>query len=238
MAAKRRYESNAKRSLPEAAARPAAVSSLRPRFKIVFIMPGIEARAPERTETRSGFDGSPNFLPSNFSILATAVLTSASRSFGNLPPALLNSVQTSVVMVNPGGTGTPMLVISARFAPLPPSRFFMSLFPSALPPPKKYTRLMRFPAAWGLALDLVALEARALVGFMALLPVFFLVGIGGGFYQGATGIESPVDARRTCEFGCFCESGQSAGDGGGKLGRLEPLLLHAVPVSNGDGLVF
>src|ERR1017187_7303976 len=221
-------------------------------------MPGIEARAPERTETRSGFDGSPNFLPSNFSILATAVLTSASRSFGNLPPALLNSVQTSVVMVNPGGTGTPMLVISARFAPLPPSRFFMSLFPSALPPPKKYTRLMRFPAAWGLALDLVALgvralvgflvlfpvfylvalEARALVGFMALLPVFFLVGIGGGFYQGATGIESPVDARRTCEFGCFCESGQSAGDGGGKLGRLEPLLLHAVPVSNGDGLVF
>jgi len=33
-----------------------------------------------------------------------------------------------------------------------------------------------------------------LVGFMALLPIFFLVGIGGGFYQGATGIESPVDA--------------------------------------------
>jgi hypothetical protein len=27
---------------------------------------------------------------------------------------------------------------------------------------------------------------------MALLPIFFLVGIVGGFYQGATGIESPV----------------------------------------------
>jgi hypothetical protein len=26
---------------------------------------------------------------------------------------------------------------------------------------------------------------------MALLPVFFLVGIGGVFYQGAMGIESP-----------------------------------------------
>src|SRR5262245_38941320 len=42
-------------------------------------------------------------------------------------------------MVNPGGTGMPRLVISARPAPLPPSRFFMPAFPSALPPPKKYT---------------------------------------------------------------------------------------------------
>src|SRR5689334_12914258 len=33
-------------------------------------------------------------------------------------------------MVNPGGTGSPRLVISARFAPLPPSRSFWSLLPS------------------------------------------------------------------------------------------------------------
>src|SRR5881628_1659202 len=45
-------------------------------------------------------------------------------------------------MVNPGGTGRPMLAISARLAPLPPSRFFISFVPSALPPPKKKIRLL------------------------------------------------------------------------------------------------
>src|SRR5918992_1965944 len=43
-------------------------------------------------------------------------------------------------MVNPGGTGTPRFVISARFAPLPPSTRFISRVPSARPFPKKYTR--------------------------------------------------------------------------------------------------
>src|SRR4051812_31175472 len=33
-------------------------------------------------------------------------------------------------MVNPGGTGRPIRVISARLAPLPPSRSFRSLLPS------------------------------------------------------------------------------------------------------------
>ena len=37
--------------------------SFRPRLRMVSIMPGIEARAPERTETRRGFSRSPNFLP-------------------------------------------------------------------------------------------------------------------------------------------------------------------------------
>ena len=41
----------------------------------------------------------------------------------------------SVVIVKPGGTGSPSLVISARFAPLPPSSSFWSLSPSA----KAYT---------------------------------------------------------------------------------------------------
>src|SRR5450759_2873225 len=44
-------------------------------------------------------------------------------------------MQASVVMVNPGGTGMPMPVISARFAPFPPS----SDLSSALPSPKSYT---------------------------------------------------------------------------------------------------
>src|SRR6185437_2804727 len=40
-------------------------------------------------------------------------------------------------MTNPGGTGRPRLVISARFAPLPPRRSFMSRLPSL----KSYTYL-------------------------------------------------------------------------------------------------
>jgi len=40
-------------------------------------------------------------------------------------------------MVKPAGTGRPILVISARPAPLPPSRSRQELSPSALPDPKK-----------------------------------------------------------------------------------------------------
>ena len=48
-------------------------------------------------------------------------------------------LQTSVEMVKPAGTGKPALVISARFAPLPPSVSRIVRSPSAFPPPKKYT---------------------------------------------------------------------------------------------------
>ena len=55
---KRLYESYTKRSnlgsgLPAIIA--ATTSSLRPKLRIVSIMPGIEALAPERTDTRRGF---------------------------------------------------------------------------------------------------------------------------------------------------------------------------------------
>jgi hypothetical protein len=43
---------------------------------MVSIIPGIEARAPERTETRSGFFGSPNFFPSFFSTRERCCATS------------------------------------------------------------------------------------------------------------------------------------------------------------------
>src|SRR6187401_3587014 len=60
-----------------------------------------------------------------------------------------------------------MLAISARFAPLPPSRFFISFVPSALPePPKKYVRLPAFPS-W-LALP-VALPITLSITFAAFL---------------------------------------------------------------------
>jgi hypothetical protein len=48
---------------PDAAARPSTVSSLRPRLRTVSIIPGMETRAPERTETSSGSAGSPKRLP-------------------------------------------------------------------------------------------------------------------------------------------------------------------------------
>src|SRR6266704_3539595 len=45
-------------------------------------------------------------------------------------------------MVNPGGTGRPAFVISARPAPLPPRSSFILPLPSALPPPNEYTYLV------------------------------------------------------------------------------------------------
>src|SRR3954447_12819017 len=77
-------------------------------------------------------------------------------------------------MVNPGGTGTPMLVISARFAPLPPSRFFISLFPSALPPPKKKMRFLAAPGRAAGALALTPLPTRALAPLVGLSLLFTL----------------------------------------------------------------
>src|SRR5438105_11571234 len=51
---------------------------------------------------------------------------------------------TSVEIVNPGGTGRPALVISARPDPFPPSVSFIVRSPSALPLPKKYTYFFGF----------------------------------------------------------------------------------------------
>src|ERR1044071_959969 len=50
-------------------------------------------------------------------------------------PVTRYSLHASVVMMKPGGTGRPRLVISARLAPLPPSRSLRSLLPSV----KSYT---------------------------------------------------------------------------------------------------
>src|SRR5579863_10515538 len=47
-------------------------------------------------------------------------------------------------MVKPGGTGRPRLAISARLAPLPPSRSRRPALPSALPSPKVKTHLPDF----------------------------------------------------------------------------------------------
>ena len=50
-------------------------------------MPGIDARAPDRTDTRSGFAGSPNLAPTTFSMRAIEARMSGPSAFGSfLPP--------------------------------------------------------------------------------------------------------------------------------------------------------
>ena len=80
---KRRYESSAKRSSFDDFASPCTVSSFRPRLRIVSIMPGIEARAPERTETSSGCSRSPKLRPTDFSTRAE-VLGDRGLQFGRI----------------------------------------------------------------------------------------------------------------------------------------------------------
>ena len=98
---------------------------------------GIDARAPERIETRSGLSASPKRISISCSTFARAVSTSAFTSAGSFPPRRLNSAQTSVEIVKPGGTGRPRFDISARLAPLPPRRLRIDASPSALPSPKE-----------------------------------------------------------------------------------------------------
>jgi len=98
----------------------------------VSIIPGIETRAPERTEINNGLSLSPNSAPIIFSIFSIACSTSPLIiSTTASCPSSLYSVHTSVVIVNPGGTGIPIKLISAKLAPLPPKRFFILLLPSA-----------------------------------------------------------------------------------------------------------
>src|SRR5258706_166892 len=83
-------------------------------------------------------------------------------------------------MVKPGGTGSPRLAISARLAPLPPSKSRISALPSALPSPKVNTHFPDFAAAArgliaGVLLAAGALLAEALrAGLAAALAGLFL----------------------------------------------------------------
>src|SRR5262245_52431148 len=84
-------------------------------------------------------------------------------------------VHTSVEMVNPGGTGRPAFVISARPEPLPPKVSFIVRSPSALPLPKKYTNFEGFelPPSLKLRRTAVALaEAGLALGFAGCEPDF------------------------------------------------------------------
>ena len=103
----RRYESHANFSFPELLARLSATAGVIPTFKTVSIIPGIECFAPDRTETRSGEFRLPSFLPTIFSKLLKALCTCSDKSVGT-SPVRKNSLHASVVIVNPGGTGSPI----------------------------------------------------------------------------------------------------------------------------------
>ena len=94
-------------------------------------MPGMEARAPERTDSSSGSCASPKRRPicasTDFMPASTSSRISASTASR---PCSVKAVQASVLMVKPAGTAMPRRHISARLAPLPPSRFFISAAPS------------------------------------------------------------------------------------------------------------
>src|SRR5271168_1614108 len=80
-------------------------------------------------------------------------------------------------MVKPGGTGRPRLAISARLAPLPPSRSRRPALPSALPSPKVNTHLPDFAtSAAGLA--------------AAILLTAFGAGLAGPFFSA---LRAPAD---------------------------------------------
>ena len=100
-------------------------------------MPGIDSRAPERTDTSSGSSWSPSRLPVCSSRRASASATWSAIPSGSAWSARMYSTHASVVIVNPDGTrsGPSTRVISATLAPLPPSSSRMSLEPSA----KSYT---------------------------------------------------------------------------------------------------
>ena len=58
------------------------VLSLSPKFKIVSIMPGIETRAPDLTDSKSGLFRSPNFFLVNFSITFISFLILDNNDLG------------------------------------------------------------------------------------------------------------------------------------------------------------
>ena len=79
---RRRYASYTKRGSPVLAIIPGMVFSVKPMFKMVSIIPGIEARAPERTDTKSGFFSEPNCFLVSRSIFLRLVSTSAFKVLG------------------------------------------------------------------------------------------------------------------------------------------------------------
>src|SRR3546814_13416913 len=81
------FRSHAKRGSPDASDRPTTVLSLSPRLRTVSIIPGIDTRAPERTETSTGSAAPPQRLPVIPSICATPAPPPPTRPAPTSPPS-------------------------------------------------------------------------------------------------------------------------------------------------------
>jgi hypothetical protein len=91
-------------------------------MRTVSIMPGMEMAAPERTDRSNGALASPSVRPMSCSTRCNLATAASHTPAGSTRPCLWNALHTSVVIVNPGGTARPMADISAKLAPLPPSK--------------------------------------------------------------------------------------------------------------------
>src|SRR4051794_14729029 len=103
-------------------------------------------------------------------------------------------------MVKPGGTGRPRLAISARLAPLPPSRSRISALPSALPSPNVNTHLPALVATGAALVEAVLLGT----GFAA---TFGATGLFGAF---ATALETALAAGFTAGLAAALATGFGA----------------------------
>src|SRR3990172_2749170 len=110
---------------------PSSVSPFSPRLRTVSIIPGMLNFAPERTDTSSGFAGSPNRLPACSSTVCMRPRTSSISPSGTVRPLFIYCTQALVMIVNPGGTGRPTRLISERPAPFPPSSSRIDALPSS-----------------------------------------------------------------------------------------------------------
>src|ERR1700722_10331583 len=93
-------------------------------------------------------------------------------------------MHTEAGSVKPGGTGRPRLAISARLAPLPPSRSRRPALPSALPSPNVYTHLPAFT-----------------VSAAGLLATDFGVGLAGLFFSALRAVAGGGAFARTANDG-------------------------------------
>ena len=99
---------------------------------MVSIIPGIENFAPLRTETKRRLELSTlNDLSVFLSNLETASKISSFKKESKKSGFSRNLIQLSVVMVKPGGTGNPKLLISAKLAPFPPRSALSFALPSS-----------------------------------------------------------------------------------------------------------
>src|SRR6266404_5690959 len=124
-------------------------------------------------------------------------------------------------MVKPGGTGRPKLAISARLAPLPPSRSRKPALPSALPSPKVNTHLPDF-AASAAGLPAIALPA----GFAAALAGLFfsaLRGLAGGAAFARAGADGFDFAATFLVFATALAMTYNQSARGEEVARLTPL---------------